>query len=290
MRFERNKAPAWFSIDNYASLKMATLEDWEIELSNRALCFKSLKAEMKGEKVHPRLLTHAHKTWASIQERALLTKPRQEVEKKYPRLREFAMHIVVDQTRGVIKQTQLAEILARLLTDSNFESVRSFFNGDGAGETLGQSKIFDEWGADRDDYYNGGLERILTVDLSAPDDVLKGAFASWLKAERSDPRHEGVKPHVITKADLDRWTEQRLLPFIDLQFAIDVGHKGMTLLDIGGELFPHELWVALSDRVRKVTRPAATLLMSDRFLRELGRQLRPGDLREADWPDQERPE
>jgi hypothetical protein len=54
---------------------------------------------------------------------------------------------------------------------------------------------------------------ILSVDTSAPDEVLVIDFRAWLKTHRQAAgRREG-----LSEADLRRWAQHRVLPYIDLR-------------------------------------------------------------------------
>jgi hypothetical protein len=111
------------------------------------------------------------------------------------------------------------------------------------------------------------------VDLSADDDLIIERFRSWLAGVRNE--HGSVEDQRAWSVNgRFTWTEFGVLPYIDLVIFCNRVAKGRaTQALIGSLLFPNEVDVDLTERVRKVVHPMATRLMSARFLSALERRV-----------------
>lgn len=114
----------------------------------------------------------------------------------------------------------------------------------------------------------------ISVDLSATDGVILESFKSWLGTRREEmanyyETNERVKK--FTQKDFAQWTNKKVLPYLDIQ--ILGKHFGFsTPYHVIGELlFPDEVEVDTTERIRKVVNPAAMSLMKDQLLDQLRR-------------------
>jgi Family of unknown function (DUF6387) len=60
------------------------------------------------------------------------------------------------------------------------------------------------------------LRRFIDVDLAAPDNILFASFKRWLAKERKLRFQRRI--HGFSKAALQRWAMNQVLPFIDLTY------------------------------------------------------------------------
>ncbi|MFJ1214517.1 DUF6387 family protein [Burkholderia pyrrocinia] len=107
---------------------------------------------------------------------------------------------------------------------------------------------------------------VASVDLEAPDDELVEHFLAWVASARAN---RGIEPlaRSFTKADLQLWSEMRVLTYIDLTLWAKARNLRISATVMGRALFPSEFDVGLEDRVRKVVAREATRLMSMTTLR-----------------------
>ena len=112
-------------------------------------------------------------------------------------------------------------------------------------------------------------EPLVIVNLRATDDQIKVQFAQWLKAKREEIKSHDIKreiPERFTKTDFRKWHKHRVLAYIDLDLL--AYHMGLSLTDdmIGRRLFPDQLDVDTTERVRKIVKPLANRLMESKFI------------------------
>ncbi len=78
----------------------------------------------------------------------------------------------------------------------------------------------------------------LEVDLRADDEVLKEGFRRWLAAVRQRCEREGVTAAPARRAPLERWSQYRILGYIDLDFASHALNLSLSASKIGELIFP----------------------------------------------------
>ena len=95
-----------------------------------------------------------------------------------------------------------------------------------------------------------------TVNLQAPEDQLVEDFRSWLR-EIKAARSLSVPRKAVTPADMQRWAEFKILPYLDLTFWADLKGFEFTQQALGLALFPGEYDVNLAERIRNTVIPIA---------------------------------
>ncbi|MGY1408358.1 DUF6387 family protein [Luteimonas sp. A611] len=102
---------------------------------------------------------------------------------------------------------------------------------------------------------------LLSLDTSAPDQILVNDFRAWLKAHRQAVgRQEG-----LSAADLRKWAQHRVLPYIDLRLLTQLAGDAdiATNAWMGNRLFSDLADVDVAEKVRKTTAPIAEWLLGD---------------------------
>lgn len=105
----------------------------------------------------------------------------------------------------------------------------------------------------------------VAVDLGASDDFLLREFRVWLRNIRKAARVYPVR-RVVDDSDLKRWHQQRLLPYLDLDYWATIHGKRFTLPSYSLALFPHRHFGDVEDMVRRTIRPRALKIISDEYL------------------------
>lgn len=102
----------------------------------------------------------------------------------------------------------------------------------------------------------------VSVDLVASDEQLKEDFSSWLEKTRKQIKKK-KKRRFVKQADFDQWVKHGVIPYLDLTFMAKLEGKKITQDQIGDLIFPNQLNVTVSERIRKVTKPLAEWLIND---------------------------
>ena len=98
----------------------------------------------------------------------------------------------------------------------------------------------------------------LAVDCSAPDDVLLSHFREWLNSYRSE---SGRQAKSISEADMRKWAQHRVLPYIDLRILSKLAGIELTNFAIGCRIFPDLQDVDVAEKIRKTTSPLADWML-----------------------------
>lgn len=114
----------------------------------------------------------------------------------------------------------------------------------------------------------------ITVNLGASDSDLTKEFGNWLSRTRD--RFNDLKviddfKKDVNKKELNSWVKKQVLAYIDLQIASDLTDIKIPQSLVGDYLFPEEknTGIDLGERVRKITKPLASQLLSPRVLAAL---------------------
>ncbi|WP_322019312.1 DUF6387 family protein [Paraburkholderia tropica] len=108
----------------------------------------------------------------------------------------------------------------------------------------------------------------VNVDLFASDDKLVDDFKAWLRVTRRALNIPSIQRR-FTRADFDRWQQNKVLAFLDLSFWADINGLRLTNQILGVALFPEEYTIALADRIRKVVAPLALAASSPVYIEAL---------------------
>ncbi|MHB1051483.1 MAG: DUF6387 family protein [Thiobacillus sp.] len=104
-------------------------------------------------------------------------------------------------------------------------------------------------------------ERFISVSLHATDEQLFKEFQLWLTEEREkSPRTVSAK--MFTESDFQDWHLAKIIPYFDLRTIAKIeGVRAPNHL-IADLIFPNEIGVDVSERVRKVTKIKAERVFS----------------------------
>ncbi|MGU7853104.1 DUF6387 family protein [Burkholderia orbicola] len=108
-------------------------------------------------------------------------------------------------------------------------------------------------------------EFAVTVDLFASEDKLVDDFRKWIRSTRKELNIPN-RQRRFTRADFERWHQNRILAYLDIKFWSDVNSCDLTNQALGVMLFPAEFDVNLAERVRKVVAPLALEASSPAYL------------------------
>ncbi|OOZ44261.1 hypothetical protein BOW37_07730 [Solemya velum gill symbiont] len=103
------------------------------------------------------------------------------------------------------------------------------------------------------------------IDLDTPNKHLIEDFTRWLKSKRK-------KVTTISPVKMHDWTEQCLLPFIDLELLCKYHGHAISHQEMGKLLFPDEYNVGLKDRIGNTVKPNSKELLDIEVIRRLRAQ------------------
>jgi hypothetical protein len=101
---------------------------------------------------------------------------------------------------------------------------------------------------------------ILAIDLGVSDEQLKLDFKHWLQEQRIN---SGYKPRykMFTTNDYKKWISNMVLPYLDVTLILDFDGKDLPYHFIGNLLFPDEIEIDVTDKVRRTVKPLANSLL-----------------------------
>jgi hypothetical protein len=132
-------------------------------------------------------------------------------------------------------------------------------------------------------------QMFISVDLCAPDDILRKEFKTWLKQIRKDTQLPTLTDE-INSVDFTNWHSERLLPFLDLTFWKIIHNEEIDYEEIGNTLYPGDesikgkeihnkealcSWEKLrdADRIEGTLEPRALKIVSEEYVSALNNQL-----------------
>ncbi len=119
----------------------------------------------------------------------------------------------------------------------------------------------------------GYAQAVLSVDLHVTDEHIIQDFKNWLSNTRNTLAKASAK-RTFSSLDFEEWGEYKILPYLDLKiWSIYSGSK-ITQAMIGNAIFPNELDVDTTERIRKTTKKKAEWLMNHSVVDALGVQLK----------------
>jgi hypothetical protein len=127
-------------------------------------------------------------------------------------------------------------------------------DGNSAYESLGNHAVDEVMREKHKEHFDHST--IAIIDLTAPDEVLQDQFINFIHERRS---LLGVNSNKKIPSDVQfrSWHANRILGFFDLTWWAELTGDKLTNEQIGAALFPDELTVEITDRIRKVVKPAA---------------------------------
>ena len=103
------------------------------------------------------------------------------------------------------------------------------------------------------------------INLSAPDAVILREFQKWIAEKRKSPHFAHSPVRRFSKSDFARWSQKRVLAYIDLTTAARFFGVELPYHRMGSLLFPDIQDVDLAEKVRKTVAPLADELLADEF-------------------------
>ncbi len=306
--------PNWFSLKKYDGLRDATLEDWLTELSNRSLSFEDLLRAKQGDPLSGRYVESSTYLWEQIKQHGSLTSNHREALNSIKQRFSGRVEELFDDSRHSkltedsyvsIRRTSKLDVLTRFYLSERWEEIvdemekltgeceyENSFRAEALNasdqDAPGDVDVPDELttfpreepsglpsSMDAIGTFPDSSERLITIDLEAPDDLILREFSEWLAVQRSVEGASGQRgpKKCFDRSDFEDWIDFRVLAFIDLRFACMNGECRLTQHVIGEALFPDEYNVSLAERVRKAVLPRADLLMSARTRAAMFRQI-----------------
>lgn len=281
------KVPAWFDLRKYERCQSFGFAEWYRELENRAIAVAHFRGEIKDAN-GATLYDYdelVRLTLAAIWEHGTLATS-MEVDAHTPLIRPIAVHLTeggIDHHSFPVRnysQFDLAFLLFSDLQDpdSTLAEMRRYVEApivpDAQRSAMASRlcKPLNEWieAAEARLGNDGRTEAIVNVDLRASDELLEKAFSAWLSAQRNKLGSRNRR--AIPESALAKWHKQRVLPYLDLTLWQLAEGKALPFHRIADALFPDDVDVDLTERVRKVTRRNAESLIDFAFL---DRHLRP---------------
>ncbi|WP_426992078.1 DUF6387 family protein [Methylomonas sp. CM2] len=241
--------PEWFNLDNYQTLSTISPLEWYENLHKRRMFFTWTKIAEKNwmegqtwriEDAKKRRMEIINiitkKPVISVQPDKKPFGPRntlkplsnRDVINNYDKLRESAPPVFFDYLE-LEKQSRDAAYTMSYRNDE----LKKYF----------------------DDYCEpwGFGNAILSVGLHATDEHIIQDFKIWLAKTRKLLAKASAK-RVFTNADFSEWTEYKILPYLDLQIWSIYSGSRITQAMIGNAIFPDELDVDTTERIRKTTK------------------------------------
>jgi len=247
--FRISNLPDWFSLKKYATTEQLDISGWVRQIGPRFLCVQSLT---QGD------LDSFWSRFAPLMKHGIYNAPL--TRDRYPVLQ-------LDPDRpdrwftASVRSIALWEIAENLDDNLIMEMNRAAEKAD----TEFLDTPFNIYRQERDWVASDAW---LIVDLNAADKQIIDDFQSWLKAIRELLNIKSPKT-TFSENKFRQWTNSRVLPYIDLSLwsrAENVWIKDKLYGDI---LFPEEIDIDTTERIRKTTRPLARRLLTGTTLAAL---------------------
>ena len=100
---------------------------------------------------------------------------------------------------------------------------------------------------------------LVEVDMNAPDELVLDSFKNWLKDART--RFNIAGKSRFTPAMMKSWTDNQILPYIDLCLWAKTSDVHIADEIMGHALFPDDYDKEAAGRIRKTVRPKAEFVM-----------------------------
>ena len=113
---------------------------------------------------------------------------------------------------------------------------------------------------------------LISVNLHATDEHIIEDFKNWLANTRISHTKQAAKK-MFSKTDFMEWAEYQILPYLDLKIWSIFMDCHITQVTIGNAIFPDELNVDTTERIRRTTKKKAEWLMNHSILDAFGVQI-----------------
>ena len=274
--------PKWFDLKKYEGLKTLDLAGWDDQIATRSLAYWHLTHSERSlsESMHDHCIKEASEHVRQVADNPIIARHRGEKGDISP----FWSDALKDRPYNSYSVCSMSAFDAIDLSRSvNSESevwgmVRAVGNAMDTSPDLSTEQrrlgntpvdlIYRQNGEDPDT-----LEiSCVSVNLSATDEQIMGDFRHWLTHYRNivglASRAQG-----FTEKDFSDWIDSGVIPYIDLKLWAISENCTITQNTYGNALFPDDIDVDTTDRIRRTTTPKANLLLQESTARALSFQV-----------------
>lgn len=244
---------SWFDLNKYAAVETFDIDDWYYQLQKRQWIHLFAKetpeivarlGESRWKHAQSRAKTHIN----SIKEDPIFTT-------------EKLKHSVL-----TVRNTDYDDLYLATIDNQNFENILNSSNALNSLQTIfGHKPGWELVIPQTETKSTYGKRAIVTIDLCATDEQLKKEFSEWLDNQRKIIKFT-VREKRFTAKDLEKWTNNKVLPYLDLTLIAIAENIQLTQNKIGRLLFPDEFDVDLTERIRRSVKPLAEWLIDKKNL------------------------
>ncbi|MFI3157510.1 MAG: DUF6387 family protein [Methylococcaceae bacterium] len=112
----------------------------------------------------------------------------------------------------------------------------------------------------------------VAINLAATDEQIKNDFTHWLTHYRKAVDIQPQKK-LFNQVDFDYWVKFGVVPYLDLTLIAKIEGKKITQNKLAQLIFPDEIDVDIVERLRKVTKPTAEMIIKSETYKTLSAQL-----------------
>ena len=174
----------------------------------------------------------------------------------------------------------IGELISNLLNFETAQEARDFIDSNPSIKTKGVTKDFlrsIEGPVNSDSFIpvdlifhkNPSLGDIsftsVLVDLSSSDEQISKDFLYWLENYRRETGYYAPKRN-FTEKKFNEWITMQLLPYIDLTLIALHEGTSITQYKLGSLLFPDDIEIDGTERIRRTVKPKANWLLEDSTL------------------------
>ena len=109
------------------------------------------------------------------------------------------------------------------------------------------------------------------IDLAAPNELILNDMKRWLGAARK--RYGLPEAKIFSAVEQRKWKSLQILAYLDLSIWAKVESLLIPYAVMGNALFPDQRDIDIVDRVRRVVRPKAEMLMNFDTMEIMQRQV-----------------
>jgi len=272
--------PSWFQLRNYESSEKFGALEWANEIWERHVQFDALRYGLPGECDYQEALKYIEKI-------------KRDPYKNYSLPRDSSLKASFWTSSGnrYIEKRSAVNNLSkfkayRFLYDSKNKSeiVKDFERFELLGDESSKEErrsLIDKYSHPFTDVVADYHEVFLDVNLRASDEHIVSEFKDWL-AEKRKELTEFNRRKKFTQTEFRDWHDFKLLAYWDLTFI--TSFEGYTVPQhvLGQALFPRDVEVDTTERIRKVVQKKHQFLISEGCLGPLLRQVM-AELESWDW-------
>lgn len=257
--------PKWFDLDNYKKIKSTSIKHWYEAINTRHFARIKLTDSGADDSSWAALFSFAfamsqgalEPLWEETGEdedapceTAILYMDAFNFAEQLAIYLDCAPDIPLDEI--IVSDS----VLTRIATNDASESVKKQY------EFVSDKAVWD-MPQPGDGPYFSSYQSLAPVylDVTAPDDVIAQSAVEFARLIRERFALTNLKQR-LSASEIQKWTEQRLLAYIDLMTWFDAIGAKPPIHQIGDLLFPDKIDVDITEFIRKTVRKNADRLMS----------------------------